>query len=59
MISIMEHAQQYVSTNTKNVEIDLPDIEDKLCQSHLVSKGVILRRSTDSKESKRKPENQL
>ena len=30
MISIMEHAQQYVPTNTKNIEIDLPAIEDKL-----------------------------
>lgn len=30
MISIMEHAQQYVPSSTKNVEIDLPAIEEKL-----------------------------
>ena len=33
MISIMEHAQQYVPTNTKDIEIDLPAIEEKLSLS--------------------------
>ena len=33
MISIMEHTQQYVPTNTKNIEIDLPTIEDKVSLS--------------------------
>ena len=33
MISIMEHAQQYVPTSTENIEIDFITTEDKLLLS--------------------------